>query len=100
MAGFLKLEHFIEPINAETYKTIGAMPDEGRAVNPITVRPYLPAGEGEATSAAYLANLAAESMRPIMVYDLGPAIIEVWARHKLIGVARTSMLWPATCRWT
>ncbi len=87
VAGFLKPEHFFEAINAEIYKTIGVMLNEGRAVNPITIRPYLPVGDGEATSAAYLANLAAEAMPPIMTYDLGRAIIEMWARHRLIGVA-------------
>lgn len=88
VAGFLKPEHFFEPINAEIYKTIGAMLNEGRAVNPITIRPYLPAGEGDATSAAYLANLAAGAMPPLMAYDLGRAIIEMWARHRLISVAQ------------
>lgn len=88
VAGFLKPEHFLEAINAEIYKTIGVMLNEGRSVNPITLRPYLPAGEGEATSAAYLANLAAEALPPVMAYDLGRAIIEMWARHRLIGVAQ------------
>nr|DAH84751.1 MAG TPA: Helicase, ATPase, REPLICATION [Caudoviricetes sp.] len=88
VAGFLKADHFIEAINAEIYKTIGTMLNEGRSVNPITLRPYLPAGTGEATSAAYLANLAAEAMPAGAVYDLGRAIIEMWARHRLIGVAQ------------
>lgn len=88
VAGFLKPEHFHEPINAEIYKTIGVMLNEGRSVNPITIRPYLPAGEGEATSAAYLANLLAEAMPPVMAYDLGRAIIEMWARRKLISAAQ------------
>ena len=88
VAGFLKPEHFFEAINAEIYKTIGTMLNEGRSVNPITLRPYLPAGTGEATSAAYLANLAAEAMPAGAVYDLGRAIIEMWARHRLIGVAQ------------
>jgi replicative DNA helicase len=88
VAGFLKADHFFEAINAEIYRTIGTMLNEGRSVNPITLRPYLPAGTGEATSAAYLANLAAEAMPAGAVYDLGRAIIEMWARHRLIGVAQ------------
>jgi replicative DNA helicase len=52
VSGFLKADHFQEPINAEVYRTIGVMLEEKRAVTPMTVRQYLPTGQGEATSAA------------------------------------------------
>lgn len=88
VAGFLKPEHFVEKINAEIYETIGVMINEGRAINPITIRPYLPAGKGEQTAAAYLAHLAAEAMPAVTVYDLARAVLEIWARRMLIGAAQ------------
>ena len=90
VAGFLTAEHFAEPLHSLIYSTVGTMITEGRAVNPITVKPYLPADQmvGEMTVAHYLARLCAEAMPPVMAYDYGRAIIEMWARRRLIGVAQ------------
>lgn len=86
VSGFLKPEHFHEAINGEIYRTIGVMLEEKRAITPVTVRQYLPAGEGEATSAKYLVGLMADAMPPVMAYDLGASIVEAWMRR--MGIAR------------
>lgn len=86
VSGFLKPDHFQEPINAEVYRTIGVMLEEKRAVTPMTVRQYLPTGQGEATSARYLAGIIADAMPPVMAYDLGCAVVEAWMRR--MGIAR------------
>ncbi|TPM89842.1 DnaB-like helicase C-terminal domain-containing protein [Mesorhizobium sp. B2-1-3A] len=86
VSGFLKPDHFQEPINAEVYRTIGVMLEEKRAITPMTVRQYLPAGQGEATSARYLAGIIADAMPPVAAYDLGCSIVEAWMRR--MGIAR------------
>lgn len=86
VASFLKPDHFEEAINAEIYKTLGNLLGEGRSANPITIKPYLPVGSGEATSAAYLAHLAVQAMPPSMAYDLGVTVVETWMRR--IGISR------------
>ncbi|HEU4986883.1 MAG TPA: DnaB-like helicase C-terminal domain-containing protein [Rhizobiaceae bacterium] len=90
VAGFLKSSHFSEQIHALLYETIGTMIAEGRAVNPITLKPYLPADQmiGDMPVFAYVVKLSSEACPPVMAYDLGRAIIEMWARHRLIGVAQ------------
>jgi replicative DNA helicase len=42
VAGFLKPMHFSEPLHQAIYETAGTMVAEGRAANPITMKPYLP----------------------------------------------------------
>lgn len=90
VAAFLQPKHFGEDIHGVIYETAGAMISEGRAVNPITMKPYMPAGQmvGEMTSAEYLARLCAEAVNVIGAYDYGRAIIETWARRQLIAAAQ------------
>lgn len=89
VAGFLKPSHFIEGVHGKLYETMSTMIAEGRAVNPITVRPYLPEHMvGELTLFQYVVRLAAEAVTVSGAYDYGRAIIEMWARYQLIGVAQ------------
>lgn len=90
VAGFLKPMHFGEPIHQTIYETAGTMIAEGRAANPITVKPYLPADMkiGDITLSQYLARLCTDAVTISGAYDFGRAIMEVWARRQLIGVAQ------------
>lgn len=89
VAGFLKPSHFIEGVHGKLYETMSTMIAEGRAVNPITVKPYLPEQMvGELTLFQYVVRLAAEAVTVSGAYDYGRAIIEMWARYQLIGVAQ------------
>lgn len=90
VAGFLSADHFSDELLAAIYRTCGTMIAEGRSANPITIKPYLPADQmvGDMTISAFLAHLVAEAAPPIMAYDLGRSIIEMWARHRLIGLAQ------------
>lgn len=89
VAGFLNPMHFCEPIHQMIYETAGTMIAEGRSANPITIKPYLPADQkiGDMTISQYLARLCAEAVTVAGAYDYGRAIMEVWARRQLIGVA-------------
>lgn len=90
VAGFLQPQHFTERLHSVIYETAATMIAEGRSCNPVTVKSYLPADEkvGDMTVAQYLARVAATAVTVINAYDYGRAIIEMWARHKLIGVAQ------------
>lgn len=89
VAGFLKPEHFTEPLHKLIYDTAGKMIAEGRTANPLTMKPYVPAEEafGQKTVAHYLATLAGNTVTTINAYEYGRGIIEMWARHRLIAAA-------------
>lgn len=86
VAGFLKPEHFTEPLHKLIYETAGKMIAEGRTANPLTMKPYVPAEQafGQKTVAHYLATLAGSAVTVINAYEYGRAIVEMWARHQII----------------
>ncbi len=90
VAGFLKVQHFSEGVHGLIYETSGAMITEGRAVNPVTIKSYLPAelAIGDMTMMQYVARLAAEAVTVINAYDYGRAIIENWSRLQLVSAAQ------------
>src|SRR5690606_26438425 len=89
VAGFLKPSHFLDEVHGKLYEIMSTMISEGRAVNPITIKPYLPDQMiGDLTFFEYVVRLAAEAVTVSGAYDYGRAIIEMWARHRLIGVAQ------------
>ncbi|MGX9120308.1 DnaB-like helicase C-terminal domain-containing protein [Mesorhizobium sp. BHbsci] len=90
VAGFLKPQHFAEKIHGDLFETMGAMIAEGRSVNPITVKSYLPAGlmVGEITLFEYVVRLAGDAIGTINAYDYARGIMEMWARHQLVGIAQ------------
>lgn len=90
VAGFLKPNHFSEPLNGSLYEVMGTMIAEGRAVNPITIKPYIPHDQmvGELTMNQYVIRLFSDAITTSGAYDYGRGIMEVWARRQLIGVAQ------------
>ncbi len=89
VAGFLKPTHFREQLHHLIYETAGTMISQGRAVNPVTLKAYLPVGEmiGEMTVMEYVVKVASEAVTVINAYDYGRAIMEMWARLRLISLA-------------
>lgn len=86
VAGFLKPQHFSEDIHQAIYGTAGTMISEGRAVNAITIKGYLPDAKiGDLNVLQYLARLTSEAVNTIGVYDFGRAIIETWSRRQIIA---------------
>lgn len=90
VAGFLRDYHFSEELHGQIYDTAGKMIAEGRPAKLITVKSYLPNDKkvGELTVAEYLAKLVFSTVNMINAYDYGRAIIEAWARCKLVGVGQ------------
>ncbi|PWJ80617.1 replicative DNA helicase [Pseudaminobacter salicylatoxidans] len=90
VAGFLKPQHFSDKLHGKLYETLGTLIAEGRAATPITVKPYLPADQlvGELTVFEYVVRLASEAVTVSGAYDYARGIVEMWARHQLMGVAQ------------
>ncbi|RWF44276.1 MAG: hypothetical protein EOS65_02555 [Mesorhizobium sp.] len=89
VAGFLKPQHFHEKMHGSLYEVMGTMIAEGRAVNPITIKPYIPADQmvGQLTLNQYVIRLFSEAITTSGAYDYGRGIIEMWSRHQLIAAA-------------
>lgn len=98
VAGFLKPSHFHgggeKSANGLLYEVMGTMIAEGRPVTPITIKPYIQADivvgsdeKGEMTFLRYVIKLQVEATGTKAAYENARAIIEMWARAKLVGVA-------------
>lgn len=90
VAGFLKAQHFSDKLHGDLYATMGTMIAEGRPVNPITIKPYIPAEQmvGELTMFEYVIRLSSEAVTVSGAYDYGRGIIEMWSRHQLVAAAQ------------
>jgi replicative DNA helicase len=106
VAGFLRPEHFDkgkDGINGSLYALFGQMISEGRPVTPVTVKPYIEADAVVKTDAdgapvtlmLHVVRLQSECPGTFAAYENARAIIEMWARLRLIGVAQDleSMAW-------
>ena len=106
VAGFLTPEHFAkgkDGLNGPLFSLFGQMISEGRPVTPITVKPYVDADtvvhtdqDGTTTTLLlYIIRLQSECPGTFAAYENARAIIEMWARHRLIGLAQDleSMAW-------
>jgi replicative DNA helicase len=89
VAGFLKPNHFAEKLNGDLYEVMGTMIAEGRPVNPITIKPYIPADQmvGELTLNQYVIRLFSEAITTSGAYDYAKGVKDIWARRSLTGVA-------------
>lgn len=69
-------EHFSEKLPGDLYEVMGTMIAEGRPVNPITIKPYIPADQmiAELTMFAYVIRLASEAVTTSGSYDYGAGI--------------------------
>lgn len=96
VAGFLKSSHFVEPLHRQMYETLGTMITEGRAVNVITIKPYLPWNDViktfdrdeekhvELTVGLYVVRMLRE-IPGGDAYNYGRSIIEVWSLRQLVA---------------
>lgn len=88
VAGFLRPYHFTEKLHQTLYETMGMMIAEGRAVNPITLKPYLPADlmvSADVSVFEYVIRLSSSAVTVVGAYDYGRAVIETWARRQIIA---------------
>lgn len=103
VSGFLKAEHFAEPVHRRLFDVLARMIDGGQAATPITVKthveqdPELLAKGGT----KYVVDLLAASVHPVDAEQFGGIIADLHKRRKLIEVAGAVIAaartpWPDT----
>ena len=88
VTGFLKPEHFHEPVHARIFETASTLIRAGKLASPVTLKTYF---ESDATLAeiggtAYLARLAASATTIINAEEYGRTIYELAQRRQLIDI--------------
>lgn len=97
VSGFLRPEHFYEPVHREIYSVAGQMITVKKPVTPGTIRTFLPADLriGDVTLPQYLARLAADATTVINAIDFARLIVDLAHRRELIGLG-TDLIADAT----
>jgi replicative DNA helicase len=87
VSGFLEPDHFYEPIHRKIFKVCGELIQQGKAANPVLIKPFLPAEEkiGDMTVSQYLARLAASAVTVINAKDYALAVHDLWIRRQAIA---------------
>ncbi len=87
VTGFLKPEHFFDPLHAQIFETIGKLQGVGKPATPVTLRTFFenaaPIQPG-LTVPQYLGRLAASATTVINAYDYGRIIYDLALRRQLI----------------
>lgn len=98
VAGFLKPQHFSEPLHAKLYDAMAGMITEQRPVTPVTLKSYINPDEvihptsgddgGPLTVFRYVLRLFSEAVTVVNCYEYGRGIMEVWSRRQLITASQ------------
>lgn len=98
VAGFLKPEHFVEPLHQDLYDTMGKLIAENRPATPVNMLPYLPTKSinKDLSVTQYVARLATEAVTFGGAYDYGRCILELWTRRQIVALAKEAAQ-RATC---
>jgi replicative DNA helicase len=90
VSGFLKPEHFADPINAAIYDAILVRVEDNRIADAVTLRSeFQNAGIlDEVGGPGYLGQLLSAMVSPLMVPEYGRAIFEAWQRRELLDLGQ------------
>jgi replicative DNA helicase len=88
LSGFLKADHFYEPLHARLYSAMEDLIASGRVADPVTLKPRFEndADMAEIGGIGYLANLASASISLLSAVDYGRAIFDMAIRRGLIHI--------------
>ena len=89
VSGFLKPEHFYDPLHGQIYETIGQLIHMGKNATPITLRTFFENAEPiepTLTVPQYLGRLAVNATSIINAADYGRTIYDLSVRRQLITV--------------
>ena len=89
VSGFLKPEHFYDPLHGQIFETIGQLIHLGKQATPITLRTFFEnaeAIESNLTVPQYLGRLAVNATTIINCADYGRTIYDLSVRRQLITV--------------
>ena len=86
VSGFLEAENFFDPLHQQIYDAAGKLIAEGRAVTPITLKPYFKNTDSVGTTPApeYLGQLAVNATTIVNARDYGRTIRDLATRRQLI----------------
>ncbi len=92
--GFLRPEHFYEPVHGRIYDAVLRMMERDQTADPIKLKPYFEKDEGLAESggAAYLVRLAASAATIINAEDYGRTIYDLALRRELIQIGEEMVI--------
>jgi replicative DNA helicase len=93
VAGYLKLDHFVEEIHRRIFSVAASMISQGRLASPVTLKTFLgdhDVGDG-VTVAQYLAHLIVEAPPTVSGRDYGRAIHDLALRRAIIAAARETI---------
>ena len=84
--GFLRAEHFYEPVHGRIYDAVSILIDRGEIADPVTLKSYFDRDEALADigGAQYLARLAASATTIINAENYGRIIYDLALRRELI----------------
>lgn len=87
--GFLRAEHFFEPVHRYLYTNIAVAIADGRAASPVTLKDVFSPKQkiGDLTGRQYMARLAAEATGVVMAADYGAVIVDLAMKRELVGRA-------------
>ena len=89
VSGFLKPEHFYDPLHGQIFETIGQLIHLGKQATPITLRTFFENAEAiepKLTVPQYLGRLAVNATTIINCADYGRTIYDLSVRRQLITV--------------
>lgn len=88
VSGFLRPEHFLEPLHRKIFENSSLLIAGGRVATTITAKQDLPADGkvGDLTIAQYVSRLASEAVNIINAEDYGRAIYDLALRRSLIEI--------------
>ncbi len=89
VAGFLKAEHFYDPLHAQIFETASKLIGAGKMATPVTLRTHFEhheAIEAGLTVPKYLGQLAVEATTIINAKDYGQTIYDLSIRRQLIMI--------------
>jgi replicative DNA helicase len=89
VSGYLRPEHFHEPVHGRIYKAIAAQIRDGQVANPLTLRPAFEHDESlkEAGGAKYLVRLVGSTPSVIGLKSYGLAVYDSWQRRQALIMA-------------
>lgn len=88
VSGFLKAEHFYEPVHSRIYDAVTLLIERGEIADPVTLKSYFENDEALADigGAQYLARLAASATTIINAENYGRIIYDLAMRRELIDL--------------
>ena len=91
VSGFLKPEHFFDPLHGRIFETAAKLIMGGKRATPITLKTFFQNDEpvGELSVPQYLGRLAANATTIINAEDYGRTVYDLAVRRQLIDIGET-----------